>query len=273
MHVLDQEMRTFHRMIGATVNRFWSSILIASLVGLCVVRVADAEKFLRLENRDHVQLNKTRGFLNLNGTFTIESWVRWDDSRSKVTSLFSDDHAPGDPNSAVRELCGWILRVSPIEDARFRYLELVLAGAPPGKRSTQWNILKVKIPALPVGEPSPWHHIAICKTPQLIVLFLDGKPVGKAPCAGARFAMSPSDLFFGVRPGVLESRKVFADYRAFRIVDRIVYKRAFKPQANLPKQGRTILELDFGQGAAGVIPDIAGGNHSGVISGGTWHDD
>lgn len=247
------------------------------LVMVCCLVTAgsvSAGKYLRLENREHVEIQKTRGFLNFNGTFTLETWLRWADKHAGVISLVSDDLSPGElPSKTVREICGWIMRVSPIQDARFRDFELTFAATGPRQKSPTWHSLKTRIAALPEGTESGWHHIAICKTPQTMIVYFDGKAAISAPCTGTRFFAAPTNLYLGVRDGARATRNVFADYRAFRIVDRIVYRRPFKPQLELPKHGRTVLNLDFQQGAAGVIPDSVSGEHSGLVNGGTWLED
>src|SRR5205807_9713391 len=37
---------------------------------------AKPNRFLRFANRAHVELKGTRGLLNLNGSFTVEAWLR-----------------------------------------------------------------------------------------------------------------------------------------------------------------------------------------------------
>src|SRR5437762_10371810 len=52
---------------------------------------AKPNRFLRFANRAHVELKGTRGLLNLNGSFTVEAWLRWEGAITTPLYLMGDE--------------------------------------------------------------------------------------------------------------------------------------------------------------------------------------
>jgi hypothetical protein len=221
-----------------------------------LARNKQSTKSLRLRNRAYVELANTRGVVDLNGTFTIEMWVRL---RPGVQYLVGDESWPGagEPGSGAR---GFVIRTGGSQGGNWEF-NFTMAFGP-----ENWWLATG--PQRRITDE--WQHIAVCKTLDEVRLFWDGKLYTSRAIKGEKFIPCNSNIFLGVRRNGWQDRQVDADYRAVRISRKAVYQNDFTPPQQLDKTDDTSVLLDFSTAEGKVIPDLSGKKHDGTISGGTW---
>jgi hypothetical protein len=214
-------------------------------------------RVLRLNNRDHVQLAKTEGLIDLNGSFTVEMWVR---TYAGTNYLVGDESWPnvGPPLAPNIRTAGWIFRID--DDRSFS----VAIGTTTG----MWWEVRGQLPPSSLD----WDHFAVVKTMKELRIFRNGKLVANKTVKGEKFVPTPGDLFLGVRKDGNADRKVNAEIRAFRITKAPIYQQEFTPAPILGKTPETQVLLDLSAGHARVLSDQSGNNHHGTIAGGKWVD-
>lgn len=242
---------------------------LSAIVAAAAMVPVQAQSFVRLEDRALIELRETKGFLNLNGVWTIEMWIRLRNENTGTVSLIGDN-CWGNmlPKKPIAEAAGWTLRLTPVKNINQRSIDLTIAGTRPGKKKIEW--IRLVTPPLTVPEKPEWSHVAIVKQLGGTAIFVNGQPLVAQSTLGVQFHPAPTNLFLGLRRHMVGTRVSDADYGALRITERVRYTRKFKPQPELQKDGRTVLLLDFNVGQGDTIPDVAGGNHHGVIDGGEW---
>src|SRR5438132_6814203 len=165
---------------------------------------AKPNRFLRFANRAHVELKGTKGLLNLNGSFTVEAWLRWDGAITTPLYLMGDeiwkDMAAELPK--VPRAAGWVLRTSPTEDGDKQRLDFTAGAQGPG--IAEW--FSVLTPLQKKPDREIWQHVAVCKTPETISIFWNGKLSAQKSCRWLRFYAAPTDLYLGVRRAAHEAR-------------------------------------------------------------------
>jgi hypothetical protein len=231
-------------------------------------KAAAAERprpFLRFAGRaDHVELDKTRGALDLQKPFTIELWTRWDaDAGDRVLYLAGDEAWPGmSEQIPVTAACGWVIRLDKAKDGGKRAVEFS-AGAS-GKGVREW--VGVVTPEQAV-KPEQWQHVAVCRTTSELRIYWNGKLVAKKPVAGVTLLAAPTNAFLGVRKDSYPNRDFAGDIRAFRISTKALYTDAFIPKAELTHDDATLVLLDFAAADDKQIPDLSGEKHHGTVVG------
>src|SRR2546429_72524 len=92
------------------------------------------QRCLHFTNRDRVELKDTKGLLDLNGTFTVEAWVRWDANIRAEHYLMGDEAWPGmSPDIPATVPCGWVLRMSAPDRTGTRKLDFTIGATANGK--------------------------------------------------------------------------------------------------------------------------------------------
>jgi hypothetical protein len=213
---------------------------------------------LRFKNRDYVELANTKGMLDLNGSFTVEMWVK---VRPGYQSLVSDNSWKGVGQPGTGPACGWVFATTGGGKGKPLALNVTLAAT-----KQEWFVT--------AGGPHPindqWQHIAICKTPKDVRVYWDGKLRIRTPCAGEKFIPCPGNLFLGVHKNPAKWETVDADFRAFRVSGKALYLTEFTPPRNLEKTADTLLLLDFSAAQGDQIPDLSGYKRHGTIVGAEW---
>jgi hypothetical protein len=220
---------------------------------------------LRFSECGYVELKKTTGLIDLNDSFTVESWIRFDGKNNKQATFIGDEvwHQMS-PAIDVSTSGGWVLRLQPTDDPAKSIVQFVA-----GTTNPEWFVVDSSPVVVLDGE---WHHIAVSKTPEVLRLFFDGKRVSEEKCKDARFTPSVTDLYIGVRKNAFPNRQFKGEYRAFRISNKARYSEAFVPPASFVKDPRTDLLLDFTGNDATRILDLSGKEHHGVLSDVKWAD-
>ncbi len=220
---------------------------------------------LRFASRaDHVELDKTRGALDLQKPFTIEVWARWNtDILDKGMFLAGDEAWPGmSPNLPVSIPSGWVIRTTPIRDADRQAIEFNV-GASVG-RSHEWHTLRTAYRRIP---PKEWQHIAVCRSGAELRIFWNGKLAANSSIAGLTLHSSPSNLFLGVRKDGFTDREFVGDIRAFHVFSRAGYSTSFTPPMPLKKNEKTIALLEFDAADDNHVPDVSGHGRHGLVVG------
>jgi serine/threonine protein kinase len=206
---------------------------------------------LELTGKEHVELGNTAGLIDLNGSFTVEMWVKFDKG---IQYFVADETWPGVGPPSIQRTHGWVLRIEP--DLRLNFNAAV---------AREWY--SVRGPVIAFDER--WHHLAISKSPQRLQMFLDGKIYATANTADIQFVNCPLNLFLGPS-NAQDPRRIHAAFKAFRVSGRQLYTQEFTPPARFDRTGDTLVLLDFGVGEGNTLPDLSGGGHHGTISGGHW---
>jgi hypothetical protein len=215
------------------------------------------KKCLQLRGRDYVELANTRGLLDLNrGSFTIEMWVRL---RPGGQYLVGDESWPG-VGEPVSRPSGFILRSGSGDGDNWDF-NWTMAPA----KQEWWYVAGTR---RRVG--SGWQHISVCKTPEEVRIYWDGKLYVAKSCKGEKFNPCPSNVFLGLRKNGFSDRRVDADFRAFRISGKALYDKEYPPPKNLEKTPDTLVLLDFGIAQGNRLPDLSDNKHDGAINGGQW---
>jgi Concanavalin A-like lectin/glucanases superfamily len=214
--------------------------------------------FLRFKDKNHVELENTRDLIDLNGTFTVELWVRL---RPSTQYLVGDESWPG-VGEAVAKESGWALR-SP-DGGHF---EAVIATPP-----KNWFAVRGKT-AVPLREAKRWQHFALCKDNNATVIWWNGRLYASRVTRDRRFVPCPSNLFLGVRKNGNADRDIDADIAAFRISNVPQYHRPFTPPKNLEKTPHTLILLDIAHGKGAQVLDLSGRDHHGKLVGTSWVDE
>jgi Concanavalin A-like lectin/glucanases superfamily len=225
-------------------------------------------RYLRFADRSYVELAGTKGVVDLNGTYTIEAWLRWDADYTGVHYLMGDEAWPGMSRDVpVGKASGWVLRTTAVQDLDKRSLEFSVATAS-GK--PEWAIMTT--PLRKDSDSKAWQHIAICKTASTISLFWNGKLAAKENCQGVRFNPCPTNLFLGVRKSGHDGVIFKGDFKAFRITKKALYQGEFKPKESFPSDQPALVLLDFRDVEENKIGDLTGNKHEGTIVGAKWID-
>jgi hypothetical protein len=221
-----------------------------------------ASSYLQLTGQDHVALAGSKVLVRLNSPFTIELWVRWDPKEKGPLCLAGDVAWPDmNPALPVRSTCGWVLRL--LGEPGSRRLDFNAGARAAGKPEGAWQGLKV-----PWGEESAeWQHIAVCRSPEEVRLYRNGKLLGKRSVKGVLFVPAPTDLYLGIRANAYMTRRVSAGYRAFRAASEARYTGEFTPPAEFRPSPGDLVVLDF---TTGTLTDRTGKGHDGRLAGGKW---
>jgi hypothetical protein len=211
-------------------------------------------KSLLLAGTAYVELANTRRMIDLNGTFTVEMWVKFAPGEQY---LVDDDDWPKLDKSGAPRTLGWVLRVE--ED---RHMNCTVA------HPTKYWISGTG-PAIDFDDR--WRHIAVSKDSHVLEVFLDGKPYLRWDTTDVRFVNNELlNLFLGPRAGRPVPTTVNCQYKAFRVSDGKLYSGPFTPPEKFTKTDGTLLLLDFAAGTDATVPDVSGNNRHGTISGGHW---
>jgi hypothetical protein len=227
--------------------------------GVPSTALAQAKKkpTLKLTGQSYVEIADSEKLIDLNGTWTVEMWVKFDENNQYFVGDESwplGDGTVGAKN--VKRPCGWVLRMC--DD---RKLDLTLAQSKKTWLRTQGEVLK---------PDDAFHHIAVSKDDKVAKVFYDGKQYAQVDLSKEALMNCPSNLFLGVRSNPLKDREVGCAYRAFRVSDKKLYTKAFKPPAQFEKTDDTLVLYDFSAGEGDKVPDLSGKKHDGDISGGKW---
>ena len=221
--------------------------------------------YLRFASRnDHIELEKTRGALDLQKPFTIELWARWDtDIVDKMLYLAADEAWPGMSEKVpVTALSGWVIRTSKVKDADKQAVEFNVAASARGTRT--WLTV---VSSYQRVEPKQWQHISVCRSPSELKIFWNGKPVARRSLAGMELHSSPSNVFLGVRRDGWEDREFVGDIRAFRMSSKVRYNDRFTPEVSWESDDVTLALPDLPKTDGALAPDASGNKRNGLVVG------
>lgn len=221
--------------------------------------------YLRFASRsDHVELEKSRGALDLQKPFTAELWARWDTNvLDKMLYLAGDEAWPGmSSNVPVSATSGWAIRTSKVKDADKQAIEFIVAASARGKR--EWLSVVTSYQRI---EPKRWQHIAVCRTPSELRIFWNGKPAARRALAGIELHSAPSNVFLGVRKDAWEDREFVGDLRAFRMSSKARYGEPFTPEVPTETDEPTVALLNLDKVEDSHAPDASGNKRHGIVVG------
>ncbi len=223
------------------------------------------DRWLQFAGRGHVELENSRGLIDLNGTFTAEAWVRWPANLQKHLTIMGDEAWPSIGTALqVPQTCGWVLRTRGLENGENRRFDFTAASGNP-----EWFGV-VSEPVHVAG--GQWHHLAVSKTPKLVRIFLDGNPIAERSCEDVEFVTCPTNLYLGVRKDGSPDRWFEGEFKAVRISKRARYVAAFKPEDEFARDASTEVLLDFSSSDAQTIADLSGHGHNGILNDVKWID-
>jgi serine/threonine protein kinase len=210
---------------------------------------------LLLTGQERVELTNTKGMIDLNGTFTVEMWVKL----GKGLNYIVGDETWDGVNPNVKRTHGWVLRIAENQTMNFT----VAVDDRPG---VEWTSNSGD----PIVYDDVWHHLAISKSREGTSVFLDGKLYLHLKASNIPYVKSPTNIFLG--PAVFTAeRPVNCRFKAFRVSGKQLYSQPFTPPVEFTKTDDTLLLLDFSAGKGKTLPDLSGHGHDGTISrGGSW---
>jgi len=242
-----------------------SSLLVAALLPTTYEEGDGPHPFLRFFNRaNHVELQKTRGVLDLQKPFTIELWARWNtDILDKMMYLAGDEAWPEmNPNVPVADMCGWVIRITRVQDADKQAVDFTVAASTRGKR--EW--LRIVTPQQRI-QAGQWHHIAICRTAWELRIYWNGKLAAKKTITGVTLHSSPTNVYLGVRKDAGVEREFVGDIRGFQITQSVRYSSSFIPEMPLKMAKDAVVFLDFSAADDIRVPDSSPHKRDGLIVG------
>lgn len=248
--------------------RYLAAVVMAACVGVVAgqePKKDTSDTYIHFEKKAHVELQKSRGMINLDGSFTVEMWVRWEPEVLSSQSLVGDLAWKG-MSADLPEIgrhSGWTIRTTRVEDADLRAIEFAVGATEKGK--TDWvYVTSSKRKDIKPGE---WQHIAVAKSLTSIKLFWNGKLVGEKPVPkGVKFHACPTPLYLGVRK--FTDGVSMIDIRDFRVSKTARYTRDFIPEERFRSDANTDLLLDLTLSPdANRILDTSGNERDGILSG------
>lgn len=224
------------------------------------VAVKSANKVLRLKGQAHVELDDSAALLDTTkGEFTVEAWVRILVPGHSIN--FFTDHA-NEPGSG--RASGLVMGMWSTEPGKpFLTVNMGCRGG-----GDWWKVFgKVR------KFDDQWHHLAVCKTPDTVRIYYDGKVDGVGDPRRTQFVSGVKNLVVGQSPHwtTADNPDTF-DIRAFRVSSTALYDKEFAPRAALAKTKDTLILLDFAAGNEEKVPDVSGHKRHGTIVKGKWVD-
>src|SRR5262249_12253975 len=146
---------------------------------------------VRLEGRSYIELADTRGLLDLNKDFTIEMWLRFPPAQGSSVNLAGDEawHEMS-PEIDVPHACGWGLRTQPVP-AKGMPLDFTVGAESNNDPKLEWFSIHGEPANVSVG----FHHLAVCRSGDRLLLFWGGRLHASGSCAGVRFLPAPTNLY------------------------------------------------------------------------------
>jgi hypothetical protein len=223
-----------------------------------------AGPLLRFADKQFVELTNTAEMIDLNSTFTVEAWVRWDDKNSEPLYLMGDEawHMMSDEIS-VDKTAGWVLRTSAADATGRRSLNFTVASA---VNKDAWFTAHTRARNV---KPGSWHHVAICRSSDNFYLSWNGE-VTMVSVGGTKFTNGTTNLFLGPRRHAYKDRLFVGDIRAFQVSTLDKYVKKHDPRRDFEKDGSTNLLLDFTSKPDPMIKDLSAKNRHGELNGPVW---
>lgn len=214
---------------------------------------------LRFKGRNYVELADTKGMLDLDGNFTLETWLR---PELREGQVIAGDlvHQVEAQKLGFKSLGGWTINLNKNNNVQ------------PPRYSVQFDLSTVAGVAAYVSQqitPLEWHHVAVVKVLEKIYIYVDGSANASATMKGP-FSKSPLNIYLGIPKEVVRIGSFDADVRAFRISSTARYTKNFAPAQQFVKDADTLVLLDFSKGQGDQVPDLSGNNHHGKINGAEW---
>jgi hypothetical protein len=254
---------------GDTLRTAWIGIALAASLTIggdkLVVdngRTLPAGPFARFTGQDRIELKDSVGVPPLDGSFTVEMWVRWSPYNFSGMNLAGDEAWPSmSADLPVESECGWVLRVSPIEGGDARKLDFTIAVR--DKDRTSWK----GIVSERCIDASGWHHLAVCKHGDTVTLFWNGEVAARESIRGLAPVASASLLDLGVRKSAHGNRSFHGDVKALRISSKSRYTKKFVPAESFEKDDATLVCLDFSNVKGDEVADTSGHSRAGRLVG------
>lgn len=248
-----------------------SGLLAASQSGVATDegKALPPKPFLRFTGRDRVEIKNSKYLLKLEGDFTIEAWVRWSPYEPGMIYFAGDEVWKGMNDAVdVDRAGGWALRTSTLEAGELRKIDFTIDALV--NRKDEWK--SVVTAGRRCIDATGWHHLAVSKTAQELLVFWNGTRAAKSPVSGAEFVASPTPLYLGVRKDAHEDRHAGFDLRAFRLSSKARYASDFKPPETLETDDATLALFDATKPHGDELADLSGKGHTGQLTGARWVD-
>lgn len=199
-----------------------------------------AVSLLRFSGRANAELANTRGIMKLDQPFTVEVWCRPSSTFAREQNIAGDEGWKNlGENVVITRECGWVLRTGPIVDGGKRTIDFTL-GTTGDANTPVWT----RIETAPLKLDDAWHHIAACRSADMIRIFVDGLLAAERRLTGLTFVASPTNTYLGVRRGTFLDRQFFGDVGGFRMSSMARYEKAFFPPPFLNADAGTLFALD-----------------------------
>lgn len=217
-------------------------------------------KVLRLKGQAHVELEDSAGLLDTTkGDFTVEAWVRILVPGHSIN--FFTDHA-NEPGSG--RASGLVMGMWSTEPGKpFLTVNMGCRGG-----GDWWKVFgKAR------KFDDQWHHLAVCRRPESVRIYYDGKLDGTGDPRSTQFVSGVKNLVVGQSPHwtTADNPDTF-DIRTFRVSSTALYDKEFAPRATFGKTKDTLILLDFAAGTDDKVPDVSGHKRHGNIVKGKWVD-
>lgn len=207
----------------------------------------------------YVEIEGTDEMAKLDEPQTIEFWARWpaDFKNQTVLGNMFADTTP-DASGKLKPWTGWAFCIDR-EGGGGQTRHYYTTGLGPSCNG---------LPLTAISSDTRWHHFAYSCDGLGLEIYVDGKRAGPPRVTLAVKGNRPINLFLGPSKFADPNRNQFqGEICAFRISTSKRYADTFEPPASLNKDAETIALLDFTKEQKGVIEDLTGNGHRGLISG------
>lgn len=231
--------------------------LIITVIHPLLLPAADVLKgAAKFVEQDGVELAKTEKMLSLQKDFTIEILAKWQPS---TVYLAGDEVWPGmSDHIKASESSGWVLRTK--MTGKKETLDFTMAT-----KEKDWISLKGEIP---LTRPE-WNYIAVGRKKDTIVLFFNGVTIAQSELGGFTLVESPTPMYLGVRDHAFRDRRMNGYIAKFGVSQYFRFPQGFKPGQIFKNDNQTLLLLSLDELHGGVVNDLTGNGHLGVLRRGT----
>lgn len=195
--------------------------------------------------------------IGLDRECTVELWHRAAPTHGPQAVVGASGKAPGDSRSL-----GWQIATVPSGAAR----QFVMLYDQPEKRT-----IRVQTELEP-DVFQRWHHLAICKSPSGLTVFLNGQPLITRPQTSSSGTSVPQRIGVGTDPRLrafVYSRSGERWIRGLRVSTNARYDAPFDPPEKLEADASTVALRDFTQPEARQISDVKR-KHNAELVGARW---
>ena len=243
-------------------SRFKRTPRIASLRGIILLlalqlsaAAADQPKrSVVFTHRQHVEVKGSAHSFDLNKDFTIETWCLWKNF-PRDEFIAGDEYREVKTGKAVpHSESGWVLRKR--IDKGKSILEFSCASES-GRKSVNG----------PCPEVDEVQHLAVCRAGETMMLWRNGRLIGRASVKGRTLKNSPSSFYLGTRHNAAAGRCFDGEIHAFRLSNAARYTAPFESTIPDGSDEQTIVLFNPFAPNTDHLTDLSGKKHDGILGG------